>query len=81
VSVARPAPERRRPARAPRALAFAAALVVAGALVLTWPFVRIPRFHLVPAYLHLLGAWLLLVVALVALAGALRRARPEDDDA
>jgi hypothetical protein len=55
---------------------FAAGLLSTGLLLFTWPFVRAPRFHLVPAFLHLLGAWVLVVAALGVLAHAARRSRP-----
>ena len=37
--------------------AFAAGFLVAGVLVFSWPFVRAPRLHLVPAFAHLVVAW------------------------
>jgi hypothetical protein len=70
---AAPRPSRRR--------AFAAWVLVTGLLLFTWPFVRVPRFHVVPAWLHLLGAWALVVAALAALARALGREEAEDRDA
>ncbi len=63
----------RRTRGAPRARAFAAWLLAVGVLTLTWPFVRVPPLHLVHAWMHLLGAWAVVIVALVALSRALRR--------
>jgi hypothetical protein len=65
-----------RPFRVPRdgpsrQRAFAVGLLVTGLLLFTWPFVRVPRFHVVAAYLHLLGAWAVVIAALGLLAGAL----------
>jgi hypothetical protein len=57
-----------------RAVAFA--LAVLATLLFTWPFVRLPQLRLVPAYLHLLGAWLLVVAALAVVARSLRPPRP-----
>lgn len=58
--------------RPSRHRALALVVLVGGALLFTWPFVRMPRFHVVPAYLHLVGSWVLVVVALAILARALR---------
>jgi hypothetical protein len=44
-----------------------AALVVVGLLVFAWPFVRSPPLGLLGSYLHLLGAWAVVIV-LTALA-------------
>jgi hypothetical protein len=68
---------------ASRRRVFAAGLLVTGLLLFTWPFVRVPRLHLVPAYLHLLAAWVLVVAALALLSRAARRSRtpPEHPDA
>jgi hypothetical protein len=41
--------------------AWGMALVVAGVLLFTWPFVRTPPLELAPAYLHLLGAWVVVI--------------------
>lgn len=65
-----------RPVRVPRdgpsrQRAFAFGLLVTGLLLFTWPFVRVPRFHVVPALLHLLGAWAVVIAALGLLATAL----------
>lgn len=57
--------------------AFAAWFLVAGVLVFAWPFVRVPRFHLVPAFVHLLIAWAFVVTGLAAMARALSRAERE----
>jgi hypothetical protein len=46
--------------------------VALGLLLFTWPFVRTPPLPLGHAYAHLLGSWLLVVAALLALARALR---------
>jgi hypothetical protein len=53
--------------------AWAAALVALGLLVFTWPFVRTPPLGLVHSYLHLLGAWVAMIVAIAVTARALRR--------
>ncbi len=58
-----------------RLRAFAAGLLASALLLFTWPFVRVPRLHLVPAFLHLLAAWVLTVAALAVLAHAARRPR------
>jgi hypothetical protein len=63
----------RRPAIV-RQRAFAAGFLVAGLLLFTWPFVRVPPLPLAPAFLHLLGAWVLVVAGLAATSRALRRA-------
>jgi hypothetical protein len=55
-----------------------AALVVLGLLVFTWPFVRMPPLGLLGSYLHLLGAWLLVIAGTAATAKALGRG-PGDD--
>lgn len=62
---------------------FAVSLLAAALLLFTWPLVRGPRLHLVPAYLHLLAAWTLVVAALLVMSRAVRRsrARPGDRDA
>ncbi|ABC82574.1 hypothetical protein [Anaeromyxobacter dehalogenans] len=57
----------REPARA-----WAVTIVVLGLLLVIWPFVRTPPLPIAPAYAHLLGAWLGAVVALAAMARALR---------
>jgi hypothetical protein len=62
-------------ARASRLRVFAGGLLVTGLLLFTWPFVRVPRFHLVPAYLHILGAFTLVVAALFAMTRAMRPPR------
>jgi hypothetical protein len=50
---------------------FAVGLLMVGLLLFTWPFVRSPRFHIVPAFLHLLGAWAVVIAALGLLSRAL----------
>ncbi|ABS25704.1 hypothetical protein [Anaeromyxobacter sp. Fw109-5] len=67
----RPGSERARIGRVLRQRAFAAGFLVTGVLVLAWPFVRAPRFHLLPAFLHLVVAWSAIVVGLAAMARAL----------
>lgn len=57
--------------------AFAAGFLVAGVLVLAWPFVRAPRLHLVPAYVHVVVAWALVIVGLAAMSRALTREERE----
>jgi hypothetical protein len=53
--------------------AWVAALVGLGLLVFTWPFVRTPPLGLLGSYLHLLGAWAVMVLAIAATARALGR--------
>jgi hypothetical protein len=62
--------------RPSRQRASAVGLLVVAALLFTWPFVRVPRFHVVPAYLHLVAAWALVVAALAAMARAARPRAP-----
>ena len=59
---------------------FAAGLLVTGLLLFTWPFVRVPRLHLVPAFLHLLAAWALVVAGLAVLSRAARRPQTPPED-
>jgi hypothetical protein len=68
----------RRPSAPSRQRAFAAALLFAGLLLFTWPFVRVPPLHVVPAFLHLIGAWALVIAGLGLLARAVGRAPPRD---
>ena len=57
--------------------AFAAGFLVAGVLVFAWPFVRAPRLPLVPAFVHLVVAWALMVIGLAAMSRALSHAEPD----
>lgn len=66
--------ELRAPDPSSRHRAFAAGLLVIGLLLFTWPFVRAPALQLVPAYLHLLGSWALVIAAIFVMARALRPA-------
>jgi hypothetical protein len=66
---------------ATRARAFGVAVVAAGTLLVTWPFVRVPALSIVPAYLHLLGAWVVVIAAIAALSRALARRARDDEDA
>ena len=66
---------------ATRARAFGVAVVAAGVLLVTWPFVRVPALSLVPAYLHVLGAWFVVIAAIATLSRALARHARDDDDA
>lgn len=72
--------ERARIRRVLRQRAFAAWFLVVGVLVFAWPFVRVPRFHLVPAFVHLVVAWALVLIGLAAMSRALRRAEREPGD-
>ena len=67
-----------------RQRAFAGGFLVTGVLVLAWPFVREPRFHLLPAFFHLIVAWGAIVLGLATMARALacgdRDAREDDED-
>ena len=58
-----------------RQRAWAATIFVAGLLLFVWPFVRTPPLPIGLAYAHLLGAWLLVVIALHAMARSIRRER------
>jgi hypothetical protein len=53
--------------------------LVAGLLLFTWPFVRVPPLPLAPAFVHLLGAWVLMVLGLAAVSRALRGGGDADD--
>lgn len=55
--------------------AWAATLCVAGLLLFVWPFVRTPPLSIGLSHAYLLGAWLLVVVGLRALARSLGRER------
>jgi hypothetical protein len=57
--------------------AWGVALVGLGLLLFAWPFVRTPPLGLLGSYVHLLGAWVLVIVATAATARALGRARPD----
>ena len=54
--------------RAARAATLRPPLAVAALLLFLWPLVRMPRLPLADAWLHLFGAWALLIVAIFALA-------------
>ena len=69
------APRVGNPSAPSRQRAFAAALLVGGLLLFTWPFVRVPPLHVVPAFLHLAGAWALVVAGLALLSHAIGRGR------
>jgi hypothetical protein len=53
--------------------AWAAALVVIGLLLFTWPFVRTPPLGLLHSYLHLLGSWAIVVAGAALTARAIGR--------
>ncbi len=57
--------------------AWGTALVATALLVFTWPFVRTPPLGLLGSYLHLLGAWVVIVVAIAATARALGRRKAD----
>ncbi|HET7752322.1 MAG TPA: hypothetical protein VFK85_00315 [Anaeromyxobacteraceae bacterium] len=63
-----------------RTNAVAAAIATIALLLFCWPLVRIPRLTLSQAWLHLFGAWALLIVALFALARAYGGANRARDD-
>jgi hypothetical protein len=63
-----PSAERRRHHRT-----WAASIVVLGLMLSTWPFLRTPLLGMGLSYAHLLGAWLVVVVALGLLARAIGR--------
>lgn len=63
----------RRPGRWEPQRAWAVAIFALGLLLVSWPFVRTPPLSLGGTTAHLLGAWLVIVVALGAMARALRR--------
>lgn len=58
-----------------RQRAFAAPLCAAGLLLFVWPFVRTPPPSLGSSYAYLLGAWLLVLAGLHAMARSLGRER------
>ena len=72
------APRGGSPSAPSRQRAFASALLVVGLLLFTWPFVRVPPLHVVPAFLHLLGAWAIVVAGLALLARAVGPERGRD---
>jgi hypothetical protein len=61
--------------------AWGIALAVLGLLLFTWPFVRTPPLGLLGSYLHLLGAWAAIIVAIWFTARALARPDADDPDA
>ncbi len=56
-----------------RAGAWALLIAVSGLLLLSWPFVRTPPLGIGASYVHLLGAWCAIVVALALLSRRLGR--------
>ncbi len=66
--------EELHPARWHGRRACAASIFALGLLLFTWPFVRTPPLGIAGAYLHLLGAWVVVIAALYALSRALGRA-------
>jgi hypothetical protein len=68
-----------RSTHARRALtpALALALAVVAVLLFAWPLLRVPRLHLVPAFMHVLAAWAVVVGMLWWIS---RRSTPEDAD-
>lgn len=61
--------------RVERERAWAATIFFLGLLLFVWPFVRTPALPIALSYAHLLGSWLLAVVALHAMARLLGRGR------
>jgi hypothetical protein len=80
--VTHPVPARRRRRPVLRDRAFAVAFLAGATALLTWPFLRVPPLPLVGAFLHLLGAWALLLLGLWRMARALAtpRAAPGEED-
>jgi len=56
-------------------------LVLVALLLFCWPFVRVPRLSLAEAWTHLLGAWALVIAALVLLSRAFGDGSPRRDPA
>ncbi len=63
--------EKRSEIRWRRQRVWAASILVAGILLFAWPFVRTPPLGLGQTYLHLLGAWALVIAALAAMSRSL----------
>ena len=59
--------------------AFTAVVAFLAFLLFCWPLARTPRLHVVDAWFHLTGAWLLLLVALRWLSRARRGEPPHDE--
>jgi hypothetical protein len=59
--------------------AWGIALVTAGVLLFCWPFVRTPPLGLAGSYLHLLGAWAAVILAIGLTARSLRRGGTDPD--
>lgn len=53
--------------------AWAASIVIVGLLLFSWPFLRTPPLGLGASYAHLLGAWVVVIVALGLLSRAIAR--------
>jgi hypothetical protein len=65
-------PLKRPEARTWRHPAFAAVLAALALLVFTWPLARDPPLTLGETFVHLLGAWVAVVLALLRMSSALR---------
>lgn len=65
--------------RTVRQRAAAAVLLILGLLLFTWPFVRTPPLPLGSSFLHVLGAWSIVVLALFAISRSLVEDRGADD--
>jgi hypothetical protein len=75
--------DRRRNDRWLRQRAVALGVLAGFLLVFTWPFVRSPPLTLGASYVHLLAAWAVAIVALVAMSRSFGGRPPggEDGDA
>ncbi len=70
-----------RPERAPRVArhaAFAAILGILALLLFCWPLVRVPRLSVSQAYLHLFGAWALVIAVIFFVSRGLVAHEPEE---
>ncbi len=65
------------PERRARHNAMAAVLGILGLLLFCWPWVRVPRLSVSQTYLHLFGAWALLVTAAFWMSRAAAPSEPE----
>lgn len=58
--------------------AFAAVLGLLGLLLFCWPWVRVPRLSVSQVFLHLFGAWAILVAVMFGMSRALVPPEPEE---
>jgi hypothetical protein len=67
--------EERSGVRWQRQRAWAASIFVVGLMLFVWPFLRSPPLTLGLSYAHLLGAWVLVVAALLGMSRAIAAGR------